>query len=54
MARDVIGNKNRYYTYIYKKENEDKIRPLLNGAGDLVTKDMEKAEDLDAFFFSVF
>lgn len=28
--------------------------PLLSGAGDLVTKDMEKAEVLRAFFALVF
>ncbi|GAB0183490.1 mitochondrial enolase superfamily member 1 [Grus japonensis] len=42
------GNKKGVYGYIIREH----IDPLLNEAGHLVTKDMEKAEVLNAFFAS--
>ncbi|KAK4806988.1 hypothetical protein QYF61_000317 [Mycteria americana] len=47
-ARDVKGNKKGFYKHI--RRNRENVGPLLNGAGDLVTQDMEKTEVLNAFF----
>lgn len=37
-----------------KKKMRENLGSLLNGAGDVVTYDREKAEVFDAFFASVF
>jgi len=37
-----------------KRKTKKCVSPLPNGAGVLVTQDMEKAEILDPFFVSVF
>ena len=54
LERDVKSNNKGFYTYISSKEKmRENVGPLLHGVGDLVTKDMEKAEVLHAFFASV-
>ncbi|KAK4807097.1 hypothetical protein QYF61_018438 [Mycteria americana] len=46
LARDVKGNKKGFYKYIGdKRKARENVGPLLNEAGDLVTQDMEKAEE---------
>ena len=55
LARDVEDNKNGFYKYIGdKRKARENVGPLLNGAGDLATKDMGKVGILNAFFPSVF
>lgn len=43
--KDSIGN---------KRNTRENVDPLHKGMGDLVTRDMEKAEVLNDFFASVF
>ncbi|GAB0204007.1 hypothetical protein GRJ2_002866300 [Grus japonensis] len=55
LERDIKGNKKGFYTYISsKRKMRENVGLLLNGAGDLVTQDMEKTEVLNAAFASVF
>ena len=55
LVRDVKGNKKGFFRYVgSKREAKENVVPQVNGTGDLVTKDMEKAEVLIAFFVSVF
>ena len=54
LARDVKDNKKGFCKYIGdKRKTRDNVGPLLDKMGDLVTRDMEKAEVLDATFASV-
>ncbi|KAK4810509.1 hypothetical protein QYF61_004289 [Mycteria americana] len=55
LVRDVKGDKKGFCGFIIsKRKTRENVGLLLNGAGDLVTQDMEKAEVLSAFFASVF
>lgn len=55
LARVVKSNKNGLYKCINsKRKTEENIGPLLNGTGDLVTKEVENTEVLNAFFDSAF
>lgn len=55
LVKDVKGNNNGFYKYINSKRKvREIVGLLLDGAGDLVTKDMEKAKVFNAFFTSVF
>ena len=55
LATAVKDNKNCFYEYINnKRQNEKKLRYLLDRVGNVVTKDEEKAEVLNAFFPSAF
>ena len=55
LARDVKGNKKSFYRYIGdKRKTRKNVDPLRKETGDLVTRDMEKAEVLNDFFASVF
>ena len=48
------GNEKGFYRYISSKRKIwVNVGPLINGAGDMVKKDMEKAKLLHAFFTSV-
>lgn len=55
LARDIKSNKQGFSKYVgNKRKTRENVGLLLNGAEDLVTQDMEKAEILTAFFVSVF
>ncbi|XP_067173621.1 olfactory receptor 14C36-like [Apteryx mantelli] len=52
---DVKGNKKGFCRYISSKEKtREYVSLVLNGAGDMVTKDVEKAKVYSAFFASDF
>ncbi|KAK4831130.1 hypothetical protein QYF61_015433 [Mycteria americana] len=51
LSRDVKGNKKDSFKYMSdKRKTRENVGPLLNEMGDLVTQDMEKAEELNAAF----
>lgn len=51
LARGVKGNKKGFYKYINsKRKSRENMGQLLNGAGELVARDMEKAKVLSVFF----
>ena len=55
LARDVKGNKKSFYRYVGdKRKTRENVGPLRKETGDLVTRDMEKAEVHNDFFASVF
>ncbi|KAF1442156.1 hypothetical protein FQV24_0000798, partial [Spheniscus mendiculus] len=54
LAAVVKDNKKSFYKYIDKKRGKENLHPLLDAGGNVVTKDEEKAEVLNAFFASVF
>ncbi|KAK4815414.1 hypothetical protein QYF61_001402 [Mycteria americana] len=58
LATAVKDNKKCFYKCFYSTSNKrrakQKIQPLLDAGGNIVTKDEEKAEVLNAFFASVF
>lgn len=55
LERNVKSKKKKGSTDIYQQQENmrENVGPLLHGVGDLVKKDMEKAEVLHAFFASV-
>ncbi|KAK4822331.1 hypothetical protein QYF61_013030 [Mycteria americana] len=55
LASAVKDNKKCFYKYISNKRRaQENLHPLLDEGGNIVTKDEEKAEVLNAFFASVF
>lgn len=51
LMREVKGNKNSFSRYISRKrKTRENMGLVLNGAGDLETKGMEKVKFLNAFF----
>jgi len=55
LVRDIKGNKKSFHRYISdKRKARENVGPLWKEMGDLVTRDMEKAEVVDDFFASVF
>ena len=53
--RDMKGKSKGFYKYTSsKRKTKENVGPLLSRPGDLVTKDMEKAKALSAFFASAF
>ena len=55
LARIMKGNKKGFYKYISRKRKTlENVGLLLNGAEDLVTKDMEEVKVLNVFFTLIF
>ncbi|GAB0183571.1 mitochondrial enolase superfamily member 1 [Grus japonensis] len=55
LARDIKDNKKSFYRYVSdKRKTRENADPLWKEMGDLVTRDMEKAEVLNDSFASVF
>ena len=55
MATKVKDNNKYFYKYINsKRRTRENLHPFLDAEGNLVTKDQDKVEVLNAFFGSVF
>ncbi|KAK4832124.1 hypothetical protein QYF61_020801 [Mycteria americana] len=55
LLEDIKDDKKGFHKYIHnKRKTRENVGPSVNGMGDLVMQDMEKAELLNAFFASVF
>ena len=55
LATTIKDNKKYFYKYISNKRRvKENLHPLRDAGGNLVTKDEEKAEVLNAFLVSVF
>ncbi|PKU46491.1 rna-directed dna polymerase from mobile element jockey- hypothetical protein [Limosa lapponica baueri] len=57
LARDIKGNKKRFYRYVIdKRKTKENVDPLQKEMGDIVTRDIDKAEGsvLGLALFNIF
>ena len=55
IAHIIKSDSNRLYAYVRSKQNvRDKVGPLVDNAGNILTQDFLRAEELNVHFSSVF
>ena len=55
LAQHIKSDSKNFYAYVRSKQNvRDKVRPLENNAGDIITEGILMAKELNMHFSSVF